>query len=64
MNNICLFGLGLAGLIYFSSKNNNLLMDKDSSEKNVSSDEIVFVDSKDQLEVIVNNLMSNKFMKV
>ena len=47
MNNICLFGLGLAGLIYFSSKNNNLLMDKDSSEKNVSSDEIVFVDSKD-----------------
>ena len=28
MNNICLFGLGLVGLIYLSSNNNNLLTDK------------------------------------
>ena len=61
MDNICLLGLGLLGLIYFSSKNNNILTSTDSLSK---TGEIVYVDSKDQMDVILHNLMSNKFMNV
>ena len=62
MDNLCLFGLGLVGLVYFSSKNNNLLTNTDKSK--TLEKQIVHVDSNEQLDVIVNNLMANKFMKV